>query len=474
MTHLLGPFKLDSYLLTTISQSPAPQVPSPANPPAARGKHASRKARRSALRRAFFLLFAVFLVFVVVILLDGYFVRLPDGAGVSVPPAERIGIVHVHTTAAHSSVAIRRELHRSANLQRVLDAAGAAKLSYITITDHNYVSHLWPETRVPAGLTPIFGEEVSTTGGHFLAFGLPEGWKPPSPPKPAESLASARAAGATTFLAHPIQHHIPWRDWKTNDFDGIEIWNEDAALHNNNVFDFLVSLVMYGVNPDLAMVRLARTPDKNFAKWDELLRDRPVAGICASDAHGGIWLGDGNGVTLRFPAYAPAFRIARQHLLLPPEYAANPERADAGVLLEALKSGHSYCALDALSPAAGFVQSISSGGAASGPGDSVTWIPGSRLHVSLPHTSGIPRIEVFRDGRKFAEAEDWSLDAPLDGPGRYRTEVFLRPPGLTSWRRWTMWIFSNPTYVLPAATTAAKESSRHAPSSSPESNRVRP
>jgi hypothetical protein len=39
------------------------------------------------------------------------------------------------------------------------------------------------------------------------------------------------------------------------------------------------------------------------------------------------------------------------------------------------------------------------------------------------------------------------VDAPLPGPGRYRTEVFLRQPGILGGRRWTLWIFSNPTYV---------------------------
>jgi hypothetical protein len=398
------------------------------------------------VRLALSLLAATCCLLVVAALLDGFLVHLPNGATSPAPPNERIGIIHVHTTAAHGAAALRELPHRTANLKTVMAAAREAGLSYVTITDHNLLPHLTLDDHVPAGLTLLLGEEVTTRGGHFLGLNLPDGWKPPASLNARQSLASAHAAGATIFLAHPFSNGAPWREWNTKDFDGIEIWNDDAVWRSNSLLDLFVSAVMYRVNPEFALVRLGRTPQQNIAKWDELLGDRPVVGICAADAHGGIWLGDG--MTFRFPGYAPVFRLARQHLLLPPKYAADPGSADAGVLLDALKNGHSYCALDALSPSAGFIQSVSSAGTVVGPGDSIVWTPGSLLHIALPRTATLPRIEVFHDGHKFAEAQGWSLDAPLDGPGRYRTEVFLRPPGITTWHRWSMWILSNPTYVL--------------------------
>ena len=56
-------------------------------------------------------------------------------------------------------------------------------------------------------------------------------------------------------------------------------------------------------------------------------------------------------------------------------------------------------------------------------------------------------IRVLRDGREIVEQETQSIDLPLPGPGRYRTEAYLRQPGLTGWHRWTLWIFANPVYV---------------------------
>jgi len=69
------------------------------------------------------------------------------------------------------------------------------------------------------------------------------------------------------------------------------------------------------------------------------------------------------------------------------------------------------------------------------------------LHVKTPAANGVPRIRVLRDGREIFEKETQSVDLTLPGPGRYRTEAYLRQPGLTGWHRWTLWIFANPIYV---------------------------
>ena len=66
-------------------------------------------------------------------------------------------------------------------------------------------------------------------------------------------------------------------------------------------------------------------------------------------------------------------------------------------------------------------------------------------------------IRVMRDGHEIAKQETQSLDLPIEGPGRYRTEAYLQQPGLTGWRRWTLWIFANPVYVTPPlAETSSK------------------
>ena len=371
------------------------------------------------------------------ILLEGVLVKLPilsKGENAN----ERVGVIHVHTRASDGS----------GSVGEVMAAAEKANLSFVAITDHNVSMTGNDLAEDPPDLPIISGVELSTTAGHFLALGIPPSWIKPKTKDDRELLAAARTVGAFRVLAHPFHPHNPWTDWKTADFDGIEIWNQDAAWRQNNIFDLIDALLLYGENNQLALVRLASTPEQNFAKWDELLEQRHVAGICAADTHARIRLGFGR--DWRFPAYAPSFKVAREHVLLPQAAGGRtPALAGAGELLDALRRGHSYCGLDSLYPADGFSFHVSSGGSSGGPGDSLPWTESARLQISTPAGVITPLIKIFRNGREIDEQWSRTIDEPITDPGRYRTEVFLRQPGLSGWRRWTLWVFTNPIYVTP-------------------------
>ena len=107
---------------------------------------------------------------------------------------------------------------------------------------------------------------------------------------------------------------------------------------------------------------------------------------------------------------------------------ASPAARVLAEILDALKRGHSYCALDALYPASGFSFRVSSAGRSGGPGDFLPLGGSGRIRISVPSGASLPLIKVFRDGWEIAEAQTWTFDAPITGPGRYRTEVFLRQP----------------------------------------------
>jgi hypothetical protein len=369
------------------------------------------------------------------ILLEGSLVKLPIMSKCE-SVNERVGVIHIHTKASDGS----------GTVAEVMAAAEKANLSFVAITDHNVAMTESDLAEDPPDLPIISGVELGTNAGHFLALGIPASWVPPKTNNDRDLLAAARAVGAFRILAHPFHQHTPWTDWKTSDFDGMEIWNEDAAWRNNNFFDLVDALLLYGVNDQLALVRLASTPEENFAKWDELLQQRPVAGICSADTHARIRLGIGKDV--RFPGYEPSLKVAREHVLLPPDAGGgNPALASAAELVDALKSGHSYCGLDSLYPADGFSFRVSSGNTSGGPGDVLHWTGAARLQISTPPDADLPLIKVFRDGREIDEEQTRTIDEPIDGPGRYRTEVFLRQPGLTGFRRWTLWVFTNPVYV---------------------------
>ena len=369
------------------------------------------------------------------ILLEGLLVKLPIISKAE-NAKERIGVIHVHTKASDGS----------GTVAEVMAAAEKDNLSFIAITDHNVAMTESEIAEDPPDLPIISGVEVGTSAGHFLALGIPPSWVQPKTKDDRDLLAAARAAGAFRILAHPFHPHTPWTDWKTSDFDGMEIWNEDATWRQNNFFTLLDALLLYGVNDQLALVRLARTPEDNFAKWDELLQQRPVAGICAADTHARIRLGFGR--DWRFPGYVPSLKVAREHVLLRPDAGGgNPALASAAEIVDALRNGHSYCGLDSLYPADGFSFHVSSGNASGGPGDFLPWTGSARIQISTPSGASLPLIKIFRDGREISEDQTRTIDEPITGPGRYRTEVFLRQPGLTGWRRWTLWVFTNPVYV---------------------------
>jgi len=409
--------------------------------PAGRQPLEEDKIRLKVFRRPFQNISTVILVaisFVVaVILLDGLLVKLPNSQK-SKSGSERIGVIHVHTRASDGS----------GTVAEVMAAAEEANLSFIAITDHNVAVTEDDLAEDPPDLPIISGEEFGTRAGHFLALGLPASWIAPKTKDEETLLTAAHSVGAFTVLAHPFHPHSPWTDWKTSDFDGMEIWNEDATWRQNNPFDLVNALFLYGLNDQLAMVRLARTPDENFAKWDELLQQRPVVGTCGADTHARVPLGFGR--IWRFPGYAASLKVAREHVLLPSKAGGgNPSLASAEELLGALKGGHSFCALDSLYPASGFSFHVSSASETGGPGDHISCRGAGRIQVSVPSGASLPLIKIFHDGREIIDEETWSLDAPVQGPGRYRAEVFLRQPGVTGWRRWTLWAFTNPVYVTP-------------------------
>ena len=369
------------------------------------------------------------------ILLEGSLVKLPSVSKCK-DAYERVGVIHVHTNASDGS----------GTVAEVMAAAEKADLSFIAITDHNVALTQSELAEDPPDLPIISGVEIGTTAGHFIALGIPASWIQPKTKDDREQLAAARAVGAFRVLAHPFHPHTPWTDWETSDFDGMEIWNEDATWRQNDIFGLLDALLLYGENDQLALVRLARTPDENFAKWDELLQQRPVAGLCAADTHARVRLGFGN--DLRFPGYVPSLKVAREHVLVRPDTGGgNPALASAAEIVDTLKNGHSFCGLDSLYPTDGFSFRASSSNRSGGPGDFLPWTGAERLQISTPAGSSLPLIKVFRDGREIDEQQTRTIDEPITGPGNYRTEVFLRQPGLSGWGRWTLWVFTNPIYV---------------------------
>ncbi len=421
--------------MSSTAQDVCVTTPPPAPLPPDAGAYSNHSPKRKRIRRFFCSLALLFGAFLLTVWADGLLTRLPSLAGT---PArgERVGVIHVHTNASCGS----------GSLPQVISAAKDADLSFIAITDHNLtLSDAEVAAADPPEFAVIDGEEVSTASGHFLALGVSDSrWQRGSGFNARALMASSRSHGAVNFIAHPYGLRDRWSDWGATDYDGIEIFNDDAVWRKNKIFDIAVAALLYPVNTRLALLRLARTPNENLAKWDELTAQHPVAGICGSDAHANLLIDRWS--LAHFPSYLSVFSLARQHVLLPDHH--DPDKAGADAILAAIQSGSSFCAIDALSPADGFTQTISVPTAPSaGPGATLSFAPSEILHIQTPSTAGMPLIRILRNGREIASQQAHSIDLPVPGPGRYRAEAYLRQPGLTGWHRWTLWIFANPIYV---------------------------
>ena len=166
------------------------------------------------------------------------------------------GALHLHTTHSDGSL----------GPAAVAEAAGAAGLDFIVITDHNNTAHT--REAMPPSPLHIAGEEVTTPGGHASVWGLPEGaWIDfrVSPKDPGAAAAinglveQAHRAGALFGISHPSDNcsGCSWEHAVPEAVDAIEIWQNEKAPR-----------------------------DRQMALWDRLLRaGRRVTAVGVSDWH---------------------------------------------------------------------------------------------------------------------------------------------------------------------------------------------
>lgn len=349
------------------------------------------------------------------------------------------GVVHVHTT--HSD--------GGGTPAEVVTAARAAGLNFLFLSDHNNLDAKPVEGYHDRLLVGV-GTEISTTDGHLLALGLPD-------PAlrfygdPSEALDDVRALGGVAFAAHPssARADFRWQRWDLPGPWGLELLNGDSQWRAAGAWRLFRTLTGYVANREAALVDSLSNPGDTLQRWDRLLARRPTPAIVGADAHSRVPLGrdrGGSGRALRFPAYEPIFRLARNHVLLDAPLSGSAAR-DLATVASALGRGRSYVGVDALAPADGFFCVIEGSGQRFTMGDDVPWSAGLRLRAGgrMPAAT---RLSLLRDGAVVAQA-NLALDAALDQPGVYRVEA--RIPG------WSVpWVLTNAFSVFDPVALAAR------------------
>jgi hypothetical protein len=363
----------------------------------------------------------------------------PDDGYVRVP-----GVVHVHTTFSDGG----------GSPAEVIAAARAAGLSFVAITDHNTLDAKneqgWRASKKTGGLDgsvlAIVGVEASTNAGHVVGLGIADpDFRFSGDVR--DALEDIRDLGGAAFAAHPLtpKSELLWTGWDEPGAWGIELLNGDSQWRAAGWLRLLRTSTLYALNHRYALLTSLTAPNAVLARWDELLRDRDVAGIAGADAHSRVPVTKKK--SLRFPSYEALFDLARNYVLLDAPLSGADGEADEHAIVAALGRGRSYVGVDALAPAGGFFFVAERGAQRWTMGDTVPNGPGLTLRAGGLMPSGA-RVRLLRDGEKLAESTG-SLLHPSAEVGVYRVEVRL--PG------WDIpWVLSNPIVVADEATAASR------------------
>ncbi len=359
---------------------------------------------------------------------------------------ERIGCIHIHTTLSDGN----------AKHQQIAQAAIAAGLDYLIVTDHNvfvpeYQGWYDLQGRLDDGsqigrTLLLVGEEVHDPAhsqvNHYLVLGAGEDLKPYAD-DPKQLVRAVGERGGLGFMAHPYEHsgaytqedEINWVDWGVKGYTGLEIWNymSEFKAHLPNLFTAL----LYAFLPKLA---IAGPFPETLAKWDDLLGQGKVLALGGVDAHASTYhVGP---LKREVFGYEHLFRALTTHLLLTEPW--NGETAhDSGLVYAALAAGRAFVAYDVLAPARGFSFSAERGGDACSLGDVLPAGRTVRFRVQAPVAA---HLRLMLNGFCVAEGRARELAYESRVPGAYRVEAYL-PYALKE----RGWVFTNPILIVDEA-----------------------
>ena len=352
------------------------------------------------------------------------------------------GALHVHTNRSDGT----------GTVDEVAAAAARAGLQFVVVTDHGDGTRLPDPPAYRQGVLCLDAVEISTTGGHYLALGLPRApYRLAGEPR--DVVDDVRRLGGVGIVAHAAspKDELRWRAWETA-FDGIEWLNADSEWRDEGGWAVARALLAYFLRKPETIAAMFDRPDEPLAAWDRAARERRVIGTAGHDAHariglGGNWEPGEHDVSLRLPSYEAAFRTfaLRVRLAAPPSGAA---AADAAALVHAIRAGHMYTAIDALAapPDLSFVATAPGGEAEAG--DELRVETAVQLDARVPPAPGVSLV-LLRDGAMVHAETGPMLSYRHEARNArtvYRVEARLqRAPGKPA----VPWIVSNPIVIGP-------------------------
>lgn len=355
------------------------------------------------------------------------------------PIIER-GAYHVHTTRSDGS----------GTIEQVAAAAARAGLRFVLFTDHGDGRRAPAPPAYHAGVLCIDAVEISTTGGHYVAIGLPQtSYRLAGEPR--DVVEDVARLGGFGVAAHPDspKPELAWSDW-TLPFDGLEWLNLDTEWRDESRARMLLGLAQHLVRPVETIGALIGHPSRVLDRWDRLTPTRRVTALAAVDAHarfGGENPAEASDTAaLEVPSYETSFRAIQIGVLLRSRLTGDA-LADAAAVVDGVREGRVVSRLTALASEGDveFVARSQDRSATVGeflsPGDAIAVTARADLPVG-------GRLRLVCDGAIVCEApagESLSQTWQGGAPAACRLEAGWDADG-----RFARWLVTNPIYFRAA------------------------
>ncbi len=353
------------------------------------------------------------------------------------------GIIHVHTNRSDGR----------SSPEEIAAVAARAGLKFIIFTDHGDATRPPDPPAYRNGVLCIDGVEISTSGGHYIAVGLPEAPYPlgGDPYGVAEDVARLGGFG---IAAHPDspKPDLQWSDW-TAPLGGMEIVNPDTSWRARAYqpawrprLRLIQGLLTYPFRPAETIASLLTDSPDNLARWNELTRGRKVVGLAGADAHAKLALmnvdpGD-NRYSLPLPGYEASLRTLSVHVR-PKAPLSGDAASDMAAVLDGMRRGHVYVAVDGFASPPSFEFTAERTGGRVVPvveeGDDVP--AGEPLTLRVRSNAPATFTTTVWQGSTVLKSANQAelVVAAANVPAVYRVEI-RTAQGQT-------WLFSNPIYV---------------------------
>src|SRR6266542_51969 len=187
-----------------------------------------------------------------------------DAAALAAPVVLR-GAYHIHTTTSDGT----------GTADDVAAAAARAGLQFIILTDHGDATRTPMPPAYRSGVLCIDAVEISTTGGHYAALGLPGAARYRLAGEPRDVVEDVHRLGGFGVAAQPDspKRELQWTGWDTP-FDGVEWLNEDTEWRDESYASLAHALLTYTLRPAETLGALVGHARGILDRWDRLAAQR--------------------------------------------------------------------------------------------------------------------------------------------------------------------------------------------------------